>query len=101
MLNHLTVILSIVCMICSALFFIINYLCQQPMRIKVDNMSDAQKEISATLKVMREENKKEEILISNLEANAASAHKRLTEYEARLREVEARCNTCAVCNRRE
>ena len=101
MLNNLTVILSIVCMVCSGLFFVINYLCQQPMRIKVDNMSDSQKEISATLKVMREENKKEEILISNLEGSCASAHKRLTEYESRLREVEQRCNTCAVCNRRE
>lgn len=101
MLNDLTVILSIVCMVCSGLFFVINYLCQQPMRIKVDNMSEAQKDISVTLKTMREENKKEEILIKGIEESNASAHKRLSEYELRLREVEARCNTCAVCNRRE
>ena len=99
--EHLGVIVSVVCMVCSALFFVVNYLVQQPMRIKVDTMSDEQKDMAATLKTMREENKKEEILISGLEASTASAHKRLTEYEQRLRKVEERCNTCSVCNRRE
>lgn len=101
MLEYVGLLASIVCMVCSGLFFVINFMAQQPTKIKVDNISEKQKEVAATQKAILDELKNEEVLIQGIGEKAASAHKRLDEYEMRLREVESRCNTCAVCNRKE
>ena len=101
MLEYLGLIASIVCMLCSGLFFVCNYLVQQPMRIKLDGLDSRQGDMDKKLDEICKENKKEEVLIRGIEESAKSAHKRIDEHEERLRKVESRCTICQTCNRKE
>lgn len=101
MLEQIGLLASLVCMVCSGLFFVCNYLIQQPTRIKLDDVSEKQKKMDSKLDAICEDNKREEVLIRGIEEYAKSAHKRIDEHEERLREVENRCTTCQTCNRKE
>ena len=101
MLEQKGLLASVVCMVCSGMFFWWNYLFQQPMRMKLDSVDSRQEKMAEKLDDICKENKKEEVLIRGIEEASKSAHKRIDEHEERLREVENRCTTCQTCNRKE
>ena len=63
MFEQIGLLASVVCMVCSGLFFLCNYLFQQPMRMKLDSVDSRQEKMDVKLDDICKENKKEEVLI--------------------------------------